>query len=239
MCVCVCVCVCVWGGGGGGGAGARLNLKMSSKQYRNSHYKDNALSRPTWFYNGIPYMERPSLYWDGTQIHFNEDDLDFSKQSEAYTHDEIRKWKRFLYYWPFSIGTPFITGRFLLKGVISLMQGVVICWTNGQFFGDLWRHETCAITVMTRASWVTIYIQWHVSISSVNIQNIILIYDDVIKWKHFSRYWPFVRGIHRSPVNSPHKGQWGGALMFSLIYAWINGWVNNCEAGDFRRPLWP
>ena len=32
--------------------------------------------------------------------------------------------------------------------------------------------------------------------------------DDVIKWRHFLRYWPFVRGIHRSPVNSPHKGQW-------------------------------
>ena len=44
-------------------------------------------------------------------------------------------------------------------------------------------------------------------------------HDDVIKWKHFPRYWPFVRGIHRSPVNSPHKGQWRGALMFSLICA--------------------
>ena len=42
-------------------------------------------------------------------------------------------------------------------------------------------------------------------------------HDDVIKWKHFPRYWPFVRGIHRSQVNSPHKGQWRGALMFSLI----------------------
>ena len=60
-------------------------------------------------------------------------------------------------------------------------------------------------------------------------------HDDVIKWKHFSRYWPFVRRIHRSPVNSPHKGQWRGALMFSLICAWINGWVNNGEAGDLRR----
>ena len=59
--------------------------------------------------------------------------------------------------------------------------------------------------------------------------------DDVIKWKHFPLYWPFVRGIHRSPVNSPHKGQWRGALMFLLICAWINGWVNNREAGDFRR----
>ena len=62
-----------------------------------------------------------------------------------------------------------------------------------------------------------------------------LIHDDVIKWKPFPRYWPFVRGIHRSPVNSPHKGQWRGALMFSLICVWINGWVNNREAGDLRR----
>ena len=57
-------------------------------------------------------------------------------------------------------------------------------------------------------------------------------HDDVIKWKHFPRYWPFVRGIHRSPVNSPHKGQWRGALMFPLICARINRWVNNRKAGD-------
>ena len=55
--------------------------------------------------------------------------------------------------------------------------------------------------------------------------------DDVMKWKHFPRYWPFVRGIHRSAVNSPHKGQWRGALVFSLICVW----VNNREAGDLRR----
>ena len=60
-------------------------------------------------------------------------------------------------------------------------------------------------------------------------------HDDVIKWKQFRRYWPFVRGIHRSPVNCPHKGQWRGALMFSLICARLNGWVNNGEAGDLRR----
>ena len=58
-------------------------------------------------------------------------------------------------------------------------------------------------------------------------------------WRHqietFLRYWPFVRGIHRSPVNSTHKGQWLGALMFSLICARIKGWVNNSEAGGLRR----
>ena len=46
-------------------------------------------------------------------------------------------------------------------------------------------------------------------------------------WRHdmktFLRYWPFVRGIHRSPVNSPYKGRWRGALVFSLICVCING----------------
>ena len=68
----------------------------------------------------------------------------------------------------------------------------------------------------------------------IPISSKLRLHDDVIKWKHFPRYWPFVRGIHRSQVNSPHKGQWRGALMFSLICAQINGWVNNCEAGDLR-----
>ena len=59
--------------------------------------------------------------------------------------------------------------------------------------------------------------------------------DDVIKWNNFSRYWPLVRLIHRSPVNSPQKGQWRGALMFSLICTWTNGWVNNREPNDLRQ----
>ena len=60
------------------------------------------------------------------------------------------------------------------------------------------------------------------------------VHDDVIRWKHFPRHWPFVRGIHRSPVKSPHKSQWRGALVFSLICVWTNGWVNNRDAGDLR-----
>ena len=60
-----------------------------------------------------------------------------------------------------------------------------------------------------------------------------------ISWRHqmeaFSRYWPFVRRIHRSPANSPHKGQWRGAFMFSLISTWTNSWANNGDAGDLNR----
>ena len=62
-----------------------------------------------------------------------------------------------------------------------------------------------------------------------------LYHDDIIKWKHLPLYWPFVRRIHRSLVNYPHKGQWHEADMFSLICTWINGGVNNRESGDLRR----
>ena len=44
-----------------------------------------------------------------------------------------------------------------------------------------------------------------------------------------------MRGIHWSPVNSPQKGQWRGALMLSLICVWTDGWLNNRDAGDMRR----
>ena len=53
----------------------------------------------------------------------------------------------------------------------------------------------------------------------------------------FSALLDFVMRILWSPVNFPHKVQWRGALMFSLIYAWTNGWVNTWDAGDLRRHL--
>ena len=55
------------------------------------------------------------------------------------------------------------------------------------------------------------------------------------KGKHFLRCWAFVRGINRSPVISPHKGQWRRGLMFSLICAWANRGADNGCAGDLRR----
>ena len=85
-------------------------------------------------------------------------------------------------------------------------------WANTPGAGDLGRHSIHYGVIVMK-------IYYH---------------DDVIKWKHFLHYWPFVRGIHQSPVDSPHKGQWRGALMFPLICVCINGWVNNREAGYLR-----
>ena len=46
--------------------------------------------------------------------------------------------------------------------------------------------------------------------------------DDVMTWKRFRRYWPFVRGIHRSPVDSPHKGP---VNVFAQAKCWTNSGV--------------
>ena len=59
-------------------------------------------------------------------------------------------------------------------------------------------------------------------------------HDYVIKWKHFPRFWPFACGKFTGQ-NTPHKSQWLGAFLFSLICAWTNGWVNNRDAGDLRH----
>ena len=77
----------------------------------------------------------------------------------------------------------------------------------------------------------------YVMLWSVFIQLILLILFDMMTSSNgniFRITGHLCRGIHRSPVNSPHKGQWRGALMFSLICTWINGWINNREVGNLR-----
>ena len=58
-------------------------------------------------------------------------------------------------------------------------------------------------------------------------------------WRHqietFSALLAICAGNSPVPGEFPHNGQWRGALMFTLICVWINGWVNNHEAGDLRR----
>ena len=51
----------------------------------------------------------------------------------------------------------------------------------------------------------------------------------------FSALLDICAGNSPVPGEIPTKGQWRGNLMFSLICVWINGWVNNGEAGDLRR----
>ena len=64
-------------------------------------------------------------------------------------------------------------------------------------------------------------------------------HDDIIKWKHFLCYWPFVWGIHRLPVNSPHKGQWLGGLISFWSASEPTVEANNKDASDLTcyRPF--
>ena len=73
---------------------------------------------------------------------------------------------------------------------------------------------------------------WKSSCKDTYTFSYVVPHDDVIKWKHFPRYWPFVRAIHRSRGIPRTKAS---DAELSLISAWINGWVNNREAGDLRR----
>ena len=69
----------------------------------------------------------------------------------------------------------------------------------------------------------------------LSVQKCVSVHNDIIEWKHSMIYWPFVRGIHWSPVDFPHKGQWCGALIFSLICTWTIGWANIRDTSDLSR----
>ena len=75
-------------------------------------------------------------------------------------------------------------------------------------FGRGWGSVSSGDPAATLVTWL-----W-VRMVNTACDGLIHMHDDVIKWKHFLRGWPYVRGIYRSPVNSPPKGQWRGALMF-------------------------
>ena len=94
----------------------------------------------------------------------------------------------------------------------------------------VWRQNWIVSLVCCKCKYVELACVWI-------IKELCLVIERVAKawwryqWKHFPRYWSFVRGIHWSPVNSPHIGRWRGAWLFSLICAWTYGW----DAGDLKR----
>ena len=48
---------------------ARFNIKTVFPEYRDSHYKDEMVDRPSYFYNEKTYSDKTtSLYWDGPQV---------------------------------------------------------------------------------------------------------------------------------------------------------------------------
>ena len=134
--------------------------------------------------------------------------------------------------------------RFFIVQFIHFYFCIPYCYWYCSHFAHYWYHRN-HITVFPGIERLRIVFPWghachptkrtNEATAQIHMHIITPWHDDVIKWKTFPRYWPFVWGIHRWPVNSPHIGQWRGALMFSLTCAWINRWVNNRDAGDFRH----
>ena len=126
-----------------------------------------------------------------------------------------------------------LTASRLISQGFSSKRCILLWWWQYWNIGAAHTHDHPTVCTKIQLLWP----QWHVWKFYSLVPPLLLnrVHDDVIKWKHFRRNWPFGRGIHRSAVNSFHRGQWRGALVFSLICDWINDWVNNGEAGDLRR----
>ena len=114
------------------------------------------------------------------------------------------------------------------------LQGIVITWLN--FHGNI---EKKKFVKLSSAS--LCHLAWRRDCLFHPTNYLMKKHFHASRWRHqmeiFSAFLDNLCGefTHQSSVNFPHKGQWCGALMFSLICAWINGWANNGEAGDLRR----
>ena len=96
-------------------------------------------------------------------------------------------------------------------------------------------HGWCTGTRLPQCEWCNLEVYEYTPLTTITNISMRKSHDDVIKWKYFPHYWLSVRGIQRSLVKSPHKGQWSRTLMFSSICSWTNGWDNSRDACDFRR----
>ena len=130
------------------------------------------------------------------------------------------------------------------QGIVDIMTSLTTCLIRSHSEWLLWHvymHETIiAFLAYTYYNRCTILYINSCNTSLATLYICVYIYTN-IWWRHqmktFFALLAQWRGIHRSPVNSPHKDQWRGALMFPLICAWISVWANNREAGDLRRHL--
>ena len=60
-------------------------------------------------------------------------------------------------------------------------------------------------------------------------------HDDVIKWKHVPRYWPFVRGFHRSPVPRSFDVSLDLRLNKQLSRQWCGWWFETPSRPSLRH----
>ena len=110
-------------------------------------------------------------------------------------------------------------------------------YTRVLTYSDPLRHATVRIC---NTAYIYTYIYMYIRALYLNyishvthVKHITLFFKQKAWWRHQMETFPALLAICAG--NSPHKGQWRGALTFSSICTYINGWVKNREAGDMRR----
>ena len=94
-------------------------------------------------------------------------------------------------------------------------------------------YSHCVIT--TQCYYNAVNSQWILWVQALDLcpASVAKMMNAISWWRHhmetFSAWVAICAGY--SPVKSPQKGQWRGALMFYLICAWINSWVNVSSSG--------
>ena len=106
------------------------------------------------------------------------------------------------------------------------------------FYGNVSSLFECLFEFQ-RLTTLTLYISGN-GLTPKSLEKVAGVVQSSVTWlRHqmeiFSALLALCAGNSPVPLNSPHKGQWRRALMFSLICAWINDWAHNREAGDLRR----
>ena len=126
----------------------------------------------------------------------------------------------------------FVSGKMPTPRVHSAIMPLCHIWYRERFLKFLFRHLSSQWTVvLCQFSLLQRDGKWqyltHCDLVTPKWRHI---HDDVIKWKHFPRYWPFVRGIYPRTTASD-------AELWCFLWSapWLNGWVNNRAAGDLRR----
>ena len=126
------------------------------------------------------------------------------------SHDDVIKLKYFPSYWPCDAGH-------LLSRSLWRHYNDQTGWAWSMDWGLTNNFATLVTKLLCHVGW-PISVTWHKFLKCMdNTVDWVSLHNDVIEWKHFPCYCPFVRRMHRSPVDYPHKGRWRGALMFSLM----------------------
>ena len=141
-------------------------------------------------------------------------------------------WPSLIRIWNFTAESHFVKQAARANGWSNLMWIYDSTLVSKMFMPILFA-DTQIFSFLAQYEWSYIRSQWGIEIY-IHIGKIEW-HANVIKWKQFPRYWPFLRGIHRSPVNFPHQVQWRRALMFSVICALNIRLGKQSEAGDLRR----